>query len=269
MKTVIPFRLSQTVNSMTLSDMATSFSHRDPQSQQQVSTGFTALDHLDHRVFKLAIKSTKRVVPAAAVKRLVAEKAQAWLDQTGNPAGRKTMREFKDQAITELLPRAFLADSLHTVYLVDDLALFSSKLAFEFFRVALCRTTEDPVTGDHVDLASPLIAYPDTMVTFPGILTEWATDEPPEPFSLGDKVKAKGPNSALNFQSPSILSEFPKVASSERRVSELEILSDNVSFRLTEQFTLKSVKLSPEYRAGDLLTARQLARTVNQLIEVL
>lgn len=269
MKTVIPFRLSQTISSNTLSDMAENFAHQDPQSQQPVSTGFTTIDPLGNNVYKLVIRSTKRVVPSSVVKRLVAEKAAAWLEQTGNPAGRKTMREFKEQAITELMPRAFLADSLHTVYLVDDLALFSSKLGFEFFRDALFRTTEDPVTGEYVGLAFPLLAYPDTMVTFPGVLTEWATDEPPYPFTLGDRVKAKGGNSAVSFQSPSILSEFPKVASSERHVSELELLSDNISFRLTEQFTLKSVKLAAEYQAGDLLTARQLARTVNQLIEVL
>lgn len=269
MKTVIPFRLSDHLSMEDVKQVYSVFLHADPQPKQPVSTGFTALETLDNNVYKLVIRSTKRVVPAATVKRLVAEKAAAWLDQTGFVAGRKTIREFKDQAIDELLPRAFLADSLHTAYLVDDLALFSSKLAFEFFRDALRRCTDDPVTGECVELYDPLLKNPRANSAFPAVLTEWATDEPLEPFSLGDRVRAKGPNTTVSFQSPSILTEFPKVANPERRVSELKLLSDNVSFNLTEQFILKSVKLAPEYRAGDLLTARELARTVNQLIEVL
>ena len=262
MKTVIPFMLSAPIIEEEVADMQQRFPHADPLSQQPSSIGIVSVETFDRHVHKLIVKITKRVVPSSVVKRLVAEKAAAWAEQVGHQPGRKTLREFKEQAIEELLPKAFLSDTLHTVYLVNDLALLSSNAIVPFIVNAIGSATEDSVTGESVDLS---IIKTDVF----NRLTEWTVDEPPEPFELGDRVRATSHDTTVSIQSPSILSEFPKVANTERRVSELKLLSENVSFILKDTFVLKSVKIDPEFREGDLLTARLLARTVHTLIEAL
>lgn len=257
MKTVIPFMLSAPIIEEEVADMQQRFPHADPLSQQPSSIGIVSVETFDRHVHKLIVKITKRVVPSSVVKRLVAEKAAAWAEQVGYQPGRKTLREFKEQAIEELLPKAFLSDTLHTVYLVNDLALLSSNAIVPFIVSAI-----GSATGESVDLS---IIKTDVF----NRLTEWTVDEPPEPFELGDRVRATSHDTTVSIQSPSILSEFPKVANTERRVSELKLLSENVSFILKDTFVLKSVNLDPEFREGDLLTARLMARTVHTLIEAL
>lgn len=69
----------------------------------------------------IALKLSKRNLPAAVVAERVSELAREIADQRGYPPGRKELRELKDRAIQELLPRAFVKhEILHAWVSPDD-----------------------------------------------------------------------------------------------------------------------------------------------------
>lgn len=242
MKASVPYRLTEPFN---LADLeGEHLKHADPLSQQPSSVGFVNLQDFGDETYVLTIKTTKRVVPATVVKREVEERAARWLEQNGFPMGRKMLRETKEQVVVDLLPRAFLSDSIAQVYVVKDLVL-CSKASAVFLPLPMKRI----VTKDRVPL------------------TEWALDEPPDPFKLGDRLKAEGSQSSLKIQSPKMLTEFSKVAESERRVTELKLLSD-LEFVLTEDLEFKGIKY-PKEADDDYLKARMLALNVETVINLL
>ena len=85
--------------------------------------GFVEVDKEGHMALQiggfilvnLAIES--RVLPSSVIARLVEEKADQYRRQTGIDPGRVTLRKFKDEAVTELMPRSFTRTSVITGFI--------------------------------------------------------------------------------------------------------------------------------------------------------
>jgi DNA recombination-dependent growth factor C len=67
-----------------------------------------ALVHGLERHALIALGTEDKLLPGSVIKDAAAEHAAAWEKSHGLKPGRKLMRDFKDRATTELLPRAFV-----------------------------------------------------------------------------------------------------------------------------------------------------------------
>ena len=76
-----------------------------------------ALVHAVAGQFLLQLKTEKKVMPAAAVRAVAKAKAAEFEEQQGFPPGKKAMKELKERAADEMLPRAFTVPSVTRVWI--------------------------------------------------------------------------------------------------------------------------------------------------------
>lgn len=108
------------------------FVARDPEGSTETDTAGFTLAHNFESYFTdvqgagmiFFVRFAKRAVPAKVIAKRVRELIDAHIDWTGKKPNKAERSDMKEQAITELLPRAFVQESVVPVILTNDNWLF-------------------------------------------------------------------------------------------------------------------------------------------------
>lgn len=190
----------------------------------------------------LALGGEDKLLPTAVINQHVADKVEELEQQRGRPVGARERRKLKDDALTELLPRALARPSRLAGYL--DLAQgwlvvdTSSRKAAEGFVSAL-RTAigSFPAVGLEPE-ESPR-----------ALMTEWMIDAKlPAGFALGDECELKDPadNGAIVRCRRQDLAadEMREHLSSGKQVTQLALtFEERMRFVLDDTLTVRKFKL--------------------------
>lgn len=190
----------------------------------------------------LALGGEDKLLPTAVINQHVADKVEELEQQRGRPIGARERRKLKDDALTELLPRALARPSRLAGYL--DLAQgwlvvdTSSRKAAEGFVSAL-RTAigSFPAVGLEPE-ESPR-----------ALMTEWMIDAKlPAGFALGDECELKDPadNGAIVRCRRQDLAadEMREHLSSGKQVTQLALtFEERMRFVLDDTLTVRKFKL--------------------------
>lgn len=193
-KNIKAYRLTQL---LTLDDEALERAllehHFRPCGKQDISaTGFQSPFHaaqrkdgpMFHKVgdrYWFCLRKQERLLPASVVNNELSQKVADIEAQTGSPVGKKAQQELKQQIITQLLPQAFTKDtytngfiSIETGMVIIDASADNRAEAF----LAMLRK----VLG-----SLPVVPFVQNNIGL--LLTNWLTDEPPQPFVLLEEAE--------------------------------------------------------------------------------
>lgn len=132
----------------------------------------------------MAVGSEERILPAAAVNRVLRDRIEAHETESGRPIGGRERRRLKEEVTFEMTARAFAIERRTLVY--ADLA-----------RGLLIVDTASRKAAEAVvsDLRTALGSFPATPLqinSFPrSIFTQWLADAPAEPFSVGEEAELR------------------------------------------------------------------------------
>ena len=224
---------------------------RDPEGSSEIDTiGFTKAHGMDSYVSDVLgsgvlmfVRHAKRTVPPSAIRARLADKVAAYEDVVGRKPGRSERRSMQEEAHGELLPRAFVRDTIVPVIFTPDgwLLVFTSVPArsdavVTFISVALRELSQD-VGLTNVQLNRELAAW----------MTSLALGST-NSFQATDFAVMKGEESAsIRVTKRDIaFSEVQAAIKAGFRVEEVGLVHTNneVFFRLNKSFTLSQVKFS-------------------------
>lgn len=137
----------------------------------------------------MAMQIETRAVPPATLKKRVEEMAAAIERDTGHKPGKKTRRDLKDQAMQELLPKAFPKSKRVLVWLDTATGLLAVDTASSgvFDTVTMLLATAF-TTGQHQQLTlSPV----HTTASPAGCMAAWLLNEPPLAFTIDRECELK------------------------------------------------------------------------------
>ena len=217
---------------------------------QQTSMGWVAPrgEHEDALVEEIAgqqilcLRTERRKVPAHAVKKRATELADEIQEQTGRKPGKREMRELKEQALMELLPRAFPQASDTLVWIspaTDLLCVFASSQA-----------RADDVTTQLSKACEGLkMSLLNTQTSPAGAMTHWLTEnEAPYAFSIDSECELRSTDeqkAIARFTRQDLARSNVVEHVTEGKVPAWVALTwrERVSFVLTASFQLKKVQL--------------------------
>lgn len=235
----------------------------EPAVFQQSILGFTNLPSGNlvetiHGVgHQMRVRKIERLLPAKVVKRETEIAIKQWEEQTGHPAGRRTRQELKEQTIERLLPKAFLSSSdIDLLFTPDTLFIGSSSdtkvdaiigllvLAFNLSGAPeefSARIPDRQYTSVYLSGEGPLPIDQPIVTDQSALFADWVLGyaDLPAGYTVGTAFRSEGSQSSVLSGKHENLSDF---FPSERRIVELELHDDDVSFRLTEDLTFKSIK---------------------------
>lgn len=135
----------------------------------------------------LCLGHESRLLPGSVLRDAIAERIAEHEAKTGRKPGKRLRSEFRDAALGELLPRAFIQRSRTQAYLERSQRLLVVDSASD-------RAAEAVASGLRDALGS-FPARPLAFETSVGLLmSEWlVSGQPPEGFELGDEVELKDP----------------------------------------------------------------------------
>lgn len=223
----------------------------------------------------LAVDVQTRSVPPAQINDWVRKASERIEQETGRKPGKGTRRELKDQALLELLPKAFPKTARVHVWLTPDLNY-------------LCL---DTTSGPRCDIVATLVAQalnvalqPVQLVQSPAsVMTGWlstgAVDS--ELLQMGESCElrlgeAKPPETVRYVNRVLDLPEVKQYLTQGMRPTRLELIGPNVAFTLTDGFQFRSIKLGePEtaiqetdaFDANVVLACGTLWEVLDDLIE--
>ena len=146
-----------------------------------------ALSHQVGDCVLIALGGEDKILPAAVVNDVLAEKLDAIRENEGRSPGGKERKRLKDEVLTDLLPRAFAKPSRTMAYLdmetnwliVDTASRRNAEAIVSAIREALGSFPALPVNAENSPRA---------------ILTGWiGGEELPEGFALGDECELRDP----------------------------------------------------------------------------
>ena len=146
-----------------------------------------ALSHQVGDCVLIALGGEDKILPAAVVNDVLAEKLDAIRENEGRSPGGKERKRLKDEVLTDLLPRAFAKPSRTMAYLdmetnwliVDTASRKNAEAVVSAIREALGSFPALPVNAEDSPRA---------------ILTGWiGGEELPEGFALGDECELRDP----------------------------------------------------------------------------
>lgn len=198
----------------------------------------------------IALGIEQKLLPASVIKDEVQRHAEAWEQSRGMKPGRKLMREFKDRATTELLPRAFSRRRVVRLWIdpearrlaVDSASAGPAETATEALRDTL---GELPLS-----LPAPEHAPDDT-------LSGWLRSRrPPEGFVLGEDCELTGPDETrpvLRYQRhPLDTAEIDQHLDNGFRVSKLVLIwRDQMRFSIDAKLQIKQLRVLDSEEADD------------------
>lgn len=136
----------------------------------------------------LTLGQEKRVLPPAVVAEHVAAQVRAIEAETGRPPGKRRRREMAEQAMTELLPKAFVVRSSTGAYLDRQRRLLVVDSGSD--------KTAEAVAHELREALGSFPAKPLAARTDPGVLmTAWLSGSEPLPadFELGEECELRDP----------------------------------------------------------------------------
>lgn len=134
----------------------------------------------------LCLGKDTRLLPASVLRDAVAERVSAHVEKTGQKPGKRLRNEFREAALGELLPRAFIVHSRTMAYIDGRTLVVDS---------ASASAAEDVATALREALgtfpARPVAAESSATL----LMSEWlAHGELPDGLSLGDQVVLEDPS---------------------------------------------------------------------------
>ncbi len=201
-----------------------------------------------HLILKLATE--KRAVPGSAVKSAVEERVEKYKAETGNervPA--KVKKEFKEEVLLDLLPRAFTkrfsvllwVDPANRLLVVDSGSLGGADRVVSTFLAALL---EIPGAGPGLDLQMI-----QTQMSPSASMSHWLTTrEAPWHFTVDRDCELKAPDeqkSAVRYSRHTLeIDEVPQHIADGKVPTQLAMTwNDRISFVLTEAGQIRKLKL--------------------------
>ena len=201
----------------------------------------------------------RRQVPSSAIKDAVDERIEKYKQETGRErVAAKMKKEFKEDAVLELLPRAFTKRSSNTLWIdpvnkflvVDTGSLSGADKIVSFLVDAL---GEIPGSGPGIKV-KPV----QTAMTAAGAMSHWlSTREAPYNFSVDRDCELKMPDdqkSAVRYSRHTLeIDEVTQHIAAGKLPTQLAMTwNERVSFMLTESGQVKKVKLLDVVLDGQL-----------------
>ena len=200
-----------------------------------------ALVHKVADQFLLALKTQKKILPGAAVNERAKAMAAELEEQQGFPPGKKAMRELKERAADEMLPKAFSVSRTTLVWvdpkngwLVVDAA--SPSKADDVVKLLLKAVDKMPLETLRVQ-RSPV-----------AVMTGWLeADESPYGFTIDRDatLRATGESRAqIGYKSHTLEPEDIRrhIAAGKQCTRLAMTWNDRISFVLTDSLAIKGVK---------------------------
>lgn len=169
---------------------------RSPGPLEQETRGFlspynrpdAAFTHNSQNATLLSLGQESRLLPSSVLHDAIAERVAEHESKTGRKPGKRLRNEFRELALGELLPRAFIKRSRTAAYwdapsrmlCVDTSSDKSSELVATVVREALGSFPARPLA---------------TQASLPLLMSEWLiSGQTPEGFELGDECELKDPS---------------------------------------------------------------------------
>jgi recombination associated protein RdgC len=169
---------------------------RSPGPLEQETRGFlspfnrpdAAYTHSTQNAILLSLGQESRLLPSSVLHDAIADRVAEHEAKTGRKPGKRLRNEFRELALGELLPRAFIKRSRTAAYwdapsrllAVDTSSDKSSELVATVVREALGSFPARPLTPT---------------VSLPLLMSEWLiSGQTPEGFELGDECELKDPS---------------------------------------------------------------------------
>jgi recombination associated protein RdgC len=198
----------------------------------------------------LNLCTERRALPASAVKAAVEEKVEKYLKETGNErVGAKIKKEFKEEAVIDLLPRAFTKRSNTLVWLnvADKLLVVGtgSMTGADKVVTALVEALSS-VPG-----ARPALSFKpvQTNTSAAVSMSQWlSTREAPFNFTVDRDCELKTPDehkSTVRYSRHTLeIEEVPQHIAAGKVPTQLALTwNDRLSFVLTESAQIKKIQL--------------------------
>jgi len=241
-----------------------------------------ALVHAVAGQFLLQLVTEKKVLPAKVINQVAKEKAAELEEQQGFPPGKKAMKELKERAADELLPRAFTVRSHVNVWidpkngwLVVDAS--SPTKAADVIKLLLKAVDKMPLESLRVQ-SSPV-----------AMMTAWLdSDEAPRNFTVDQNatLRATGESQAeVGYKKHTLDPEDMRrhIASGKQCTRLAMTWNSRISFVLTDSLSIKSIKPLEVIRESEnfafsdderfdndmMLMTGELAKMLGDLIEAL
>lgn len=215
-------------------------------SQDMKSSGWVSprdngpLVHAHGKQWLVALRIETKSVPGEAIRKLVEQRAREYEERNGYKPGRKVLKEMKEQALTELLPRAFPKQATIQVWInaADGWVAMDTSTPSKADDVVsdLIRTTETiPIALTQTNL-SPAQA-----------MSDWLTsNEAPYNFTVDRECELKGTYAEKPTVKYTRLSlerdEIRQHILEGKRPTKLAMTwTDRVSFILTDKCQVKRI----------------------------
>lgn len=223
--------------------------------------GFTHLAEVVPGVFHLEMLTQERLLPKKVIKPVVAQQATEFEKLNGHKPDRKTIREIEEEVVAAMLPKApvFEFKTHALIYgksvIVGAGSMNKCKALLGHLAHALFAASEEnepqlrylPVAVND-DIPATFRGWIEAVDFFhegacePGV----APPDIPDRLSLGSSFKSKGAESEAG-QSSVISGKGVDLSDSKieriiERVTELELIYNEVPFRLTDEFVVKGMK---------------------------
>lgn len=210
----------------------------------------TALAEIVNRQLIVRLCTERRPVPASAIKAAVEERIEKYKQETGRErVGAKIKKEFKEEALLDLLPRAFTKQSSTTLWLdpvnkflvVDSGSLTGADKVVSFLVEALSSL---PASGPGIK-AQPV----QTTLSAAASMSHWlSSQEAPVGFTVDRDCELKMPDdekSTVRYSRHTLeIDEVAKHIEAGKVPTQLAMTwNDRVSFVLTDAGQIKKLKL--------------------------
>jgi len=194
-----------------------------------------------HRQWLFAFATEQKILPASVVREATRARAKSLARRQGHPVGRKQMRELREQALEELLPRALARRRTVRCWIDIEARLLVLDTANEKVADELVALLAKSVEG------LPALARIDTARSPGGSMTQWLTStEAPSGFSIDrdlELVSTTDAKSTVRYARHDLggrdIREHVKGGKVATRLG--LTWKDRVSFVLTDRFQLRRV----------------------------
>ncbi|MBQ9601329.1 MAG: recombination-associated protein RdgC [Neisseriaceae bacterium] len=213
------------------------------------SEGFTSpYDFSAQQIFAaeqsvlICLKKADKVLPAAVIRDLLAEKVAEIQENEHRQIGKKEKQELKEQLIDTLLPRAFVRSS-------RVFALLDKKNGLLLVNTANANKAENLLAKLREALGGLEAYLPQTQTSPAVLMTQWLKEGVCESssFELDDEVELKGQGDVVSVVKMSkqdlTAEEVAQHLQSGKYVTQMGLVwRDRISFILTEDFALKRIR---------------------------
>ncbi|MDC0535616.1 recombination-associated protein RdgC [Francisellaceae bacterium] len=204
----------------------------------------TGNDHIDlvhtaNGCSLIALKTEEKIVPASVIKDQLQEKVDEIELRDNRKLRKKEKETLKEEIYQDLLPRAFTKSN--TLY-----AYIDNKNGWLIVNTSSSRKAEDFSVMLRKAIGSLKIRLPD-MSQISTLLTNWVLqNDYPQDYVVEDNCVLKDDDSAgvIRCQKQNLISEdITALVESGREVVQLSLSwKDQISFMITDDFVLKSIK---------------------------